>query len=69
MKKAKDKINNNNSSAKISAPVKTSKVKPKSKIKGENKPNVIDNYDELSKIKSELKSNTPKFLRTRIMEI
>ena len=50
MKKAKDKINNN-SSAKISAPVKTSKVKPKSKIKGENKPNVIDNYDELSKSK------------------
>ena len=42
MKKVKDKINNNNSSAKISAPVKTSKVKPKSKVKNENKSNVID---------------------------
>ena len=25
--------------------------KPKSKVKGENKSNVIDNYDELSKVK------------------
>ena len=63
MKKVKDKINNNISSAKTSAPVKKSKVKPKSKVKTEVKSNVIDNYDKLAKIKSDLKSNTPNFLR------
>ena len=63
MKKVKDKINNNTSSAKTSAPVKKSKVKPKSKVKTEVKSNVIDNYDKLAKIKSDLKSNTPNFLR------
>ena len=54
MKKVKDKINNN-SSAKTSAPVKKSKPKPKSKVKTKIKSNVIDNYDKLSKIKSDLK--------------